>query len=219
MTNDAGTRGPKKAKWPWIATGVVITLLVILGIWLLTQNPGTPGPSPTATAATPTAAVSASSSPSPTTGRSPSPSASSPSPAQSADSPQPAETVPIDEPADIEPELTVRVTKLEAVDGEAEGPGEVAGPAVRFTVSITNETGKTIDLSSTVVNAYYGPDQTPASPLSGPGASQFSSSLADGKSDSGAFVFAIPEEERDQVQVTVDYSVDSPIVAFEGSTP
>jgi hypothetical protein len=118
----------------------------------------------------------------------------------------------------IKPELAATVTGMAAVHGKAEGPGEISGPAVKFTISITNETGKPFNLANTVVNAYYGADASPAEQLTSEGTT-FPKSLKDGESASAQFVFTIPKDERGTVLVTVDTSVQNPVVAFRGSAP
>lgn len=130
-----------------------------------------------------------------------------------------APAVPIDKKAKIQPELAARVPKLEAVQGTARGPGEVAGPAVRVTIQLTSGAKKTLDLNNTVVNLSYGAEKTPAPALSGPGTKPLPSTLAPGKSQSAAYVFAVPPDQRDTVAITVDYSVKTPIVAFTGKAP
>jgi hypothetical protein len=132
--------------------------------------------------------------------------------------PQPTKTASIKGKVVIKPELAATVTGMAAVDGKAQGPGEIAGPAVRFTLRITNTTGKTADLSHTVVNAYYGADSSPAQPLTS-GTAAFPASLADGASATGTFVFTIPASARASVVVTVDTSVANPVVAFKGAAP
>jgi hypothetical protein len=118
----------------------------------------------------------------------------------------------------IKPELSATVTGMTAVTGTAKTPGEIAGPAVRFAITIKNTTGKTADLSHTVVNAYYGASATPAQPLTA-GGTAFPASVADGATATGAFVFTIPESSRGAVTVTVDTSVANPVVAFKGAVP
>jgi hypothetical protein len=132
--------------------------------------------------------------------------------------PQPTKTASIKGKLAIKPELAATVTGMAAVDGKAQGPGEIAGPAVRFTIRITNTTGKPADLSHTVVNAYYGADASPAQPLT-IGTAAFPASLADGASATGTFVFTIPDSARASVVVTVDTSVANPVVAFKGAAP
>ncbi|MFC4628804.1 hypothetical protein ACFO6V_11205 [Promicromonospora alba] len=113
--------------------------------------------------------------------------------------------------------VTVAVPKVEEVTGEANTPGEVGGPALRFTVDVTNGTGKTLDLRTVVVNAYYGPDRTPASPLLKPGGKAFESEVGDGDTARGVFVFNVPAEFQDKVELEIDPRIDAPIAIFTGA--
>jgi hypothetical protein len=113
--------------------------------------------------------------------------------------------------------VTVVVPKVEEVTGESNIPGEVGGPALRFTVDVTNGTGKTLDLRTVVVNAYYGPDRTPASPLLKPGGKAFESEVGDGDTARGVFVFNVPAEFQDKVELEIDPRIDAPIAIFTGA--
>jgi hypothetical protein len=116
-----------------------------------------------------------------------------------------------------EPGVTVAVPNVEKVTGEANVPGEVGGPALRFTVDVTNGTGKTLDLRTVVVNAYYGPDRTPASPLLKPGGKAFAPEVDDADTARGMFVFNVPAEFQDEVELEIDPRIDAPIVIFAGA--
>lgn len=133
--------------------------------------------------------------------------------------PQPTKTASIARPATIVKALTAKVTKRAAVAGKAQGPGEIAGPAVQFTIRITNTTGSTVDLRSAVVNAYFGADDTPATQLEEPGGQPFPDSVRDGATATGVFVFTIPVAQRGSVSVTLDTSVANAVVAFKGPAP
>lgn len=134
--------------------------------------------------------------------------------------PEPRETLdpaPFGAEATPEPGVTVTVPSVEKVTGEANVPGEVGGPALRFTVELTNGTGKVLDLRTVVVNAYYGPDRTPATSLLQPGGRAFEPEVGpDGTAD-GAFVFSIPPELQDQVELEVDAGVGKAIAIFTGA--
>ncbi len=127
--------------------------------------------------------------------------------------------VPLDRKTEVTPGLSARVDRLAAVTGEARGPGEVGGPAVRFRVVVSNDGPVAIPLTSTVVNTYFGPDRIPATAVSGPGVVLLPASVASGRSVSGTFVFVVPPEDRARVLITVDYAVDTSVVAFEGRAP
>jgi hypothetical protein len=134
--------------------------------------------------------------------------------------PGPRETLdpaPFGAEATPEPGVTVVVPKVEKVTGEANVPGEVGGPALRFTVDLTNGTGKTLDLRTVVVNAYYGPDRTPAAPLLKPGGKAFGSEVAADGTARGVFVFNVPTEFQEQVELEIDPRIGAAIVIFTGA--
>lgn len=108
---------------------------------------------------------------------------------------------------------------MEAVDGEAEGIGEVAGPAVRFTVSVTNNSGKPIDLANAVMTVEAGADKAPCTQLSGPRAEPLPAAAEPGQTVTGNYVYLVPVETRGLVTVYLSYSVDAPVAAFEGEVP
>lgn len=194
------TEQHRRQRANWLALGIVGTAVVAATVVTTsgTLNAGA-SPAPTATSSAHAAAQ----------------------PAQPAHpSPQPTKTAPIKGKVDlaIKPELSATVASMTAVQGDAQGPGEIAGPAVKFVVAITNTTGKPFNLQNTVVNAYYGADATPAEPLLSEGGA-FPKLLKDGDSATGTFVFTIPQEQRGTVLVTVDTAVQNPVVAFRGSAP
>ncbi|HEY1118852.1 MAG TPA: hypothetical protein VGE43_14160 [Acidimicrobiales bacterium] len=113
--------------------------------------------------------------------------------------------------------LDLQVTGVEPVHGVARGPGEIAGPAVRLTVRLTNRGRREISLESVVLAVSYGRDRTPAMSLSGPGGRPFAGALAPGHSQCGRYVFALPLSARDHVQVVASYTGSVPGVALTGS--
>lgn len=115
--------------------------------------------------------------------------------------------------------VSIEVTQMEAVDGEALGIGEIAGPAVRFTVSVTNGGNGTLDLGGVVVTVEAGDEALPCTELSGPNAIPFPASVDAGQTATGSFVFRIPAEDRNNVSVFLSYSVDAPVAAFAGAVP
>lgn len=127
--------------------------------------------------------------------------------------------VPLTATAEFGTGMSARVAGLESVDGVAEGPGEVAGPSVRVSVVLTNGTGAAASLDSTVVNLYAGEQLAPGEPLSGPGVSVFTGTLAPGASATGVYVFRVPSDLRDHLQITVSYDPTSTTVLFEGAGP
>lgn len=115
--------------------------------------------------------------------------------------------------------VTATVGSIEAVTGDAQGPGQISGPAIRFTLTLANGGSTAIETGKVVVNVEGGTDSSPAIQLSGPGAAPFPESTGAGKTSTGTFVFLIPNDQRDKVRILFNYQVSSPIVAFQGAVP
>ena len=222
--------------WVLMSVGVVVVLVVAVLLVraargsdpVAATTPSAAASASTATSPAPTGSGGASSSSEPTTSTSPPATSARPSPTTTGAAPSTAAPstdvhtkapVPIDKPDTVEQGLVARVSRLEAVQAKATGPGEVSGPAVRVTIALSNRSGKAVDLSNTVVNFTYGTAETPASPISGNKSRALPNRLADGHDASGRFVFEVPRSGRDQVTITVDYSVKTPVVAFRGKAP
>lgn len=184
------------------------------------------GSSPSATDSAspePSATASTSGAPSATSSATASPTASGAATATRAPTqqakPRPTKSpVPLKTPAEVKSGLTASITKMKAIEGEAQGPGEVAGPAVQFTLVLKNTSDEELPLRTTVVNLYYGTDKTPASELQ-TGSAPLPATVAAGGQATATYVFQVPTKQRDNVLITVDYSVDVSLVAFKGKAP
>jgi hypothetical protein len=131
--------------------------------------------------------------------------------------PTPTATAPLDDSARIQSGLTAEIVSMKAVQAKATQPGQVGGPAVSFTIKVTNTSGAKVDLSSTVVNVAYGVDEEPAYELDSDGI-VFPASVAAKRSVTGTAVFTIPTAERAHVVVSLDTAA-APVVAFTGAAP
>jgi hypothetical protein len=116
----------------------------------------------------------------------------------------------------LDNKVGIEVADIESVQGKARGPGEVAGPALRFTVRVTNNSKKAINLDLAVVTAYFGRQDDPASQLSGPGAEPLPQKLKSGATASGKYVFGVPVKERGRVRVDFSYIINQPTIIFRG---
>lgn len=123
---------------------------------------------------------------------------------------------PLTDPVRLADGATARVTKVERVRSRAQLPGEISAPALRFTVEVTAG-DEAVDLAPVVVNAYYGPDRTPAIAMTEPGGTPFAGRLAAGKSATGAFVFNVPPRERGQVHLEFSWSAKRKPVVLSGN--
>ena len=125
--------------------------------------------------------------------------------------------VPLDQPAAVGNGITAVVSSLEAIEGTARGPGNVAGPALRATVRITNGTPDPVSLDAVVVDLATGPDLTPASPLDDPSERPFFGTAAPGETVEGVSVFTVPADDREAVTLSVGYQAGAPFLVFTGS--
>lgn len=136
---------------------------------------------------------------------------------QLADIPQPvASPVELDAKKTVRTGVAAAVSGLESVQGEARGVGEIAGPALRFTLTVTNDTDKELSLASALVNVTFGTDETPAGELSGPGTAAFPGSVAPGGTAEAVYVFSVPADSRDDVRIYFNLEAETPIAAFAG---
>lgn len=204
MADKSGGR-PGPAKRPqWLVPAVVVLVLVVLGgiVYAVTRNgpsanpPASGSPEPTATATATATTGTATSTPPP---------------------PPIPEMTPIKPSVEVTQENDVRVSLVgvDSIQGEARLPGEIAGPAIRVTVRVTNDGSKPLNLNNARVTAYYGTDQTPAGVLTA-GSRELTGRLAAGGTADGVYVFTVPEKERGNVRITVDTAAGVPVAVFTG---
>jgi hypothetical protein len=125
--------------------------------------------------------------------------------------------VPLDSPAAAGDGVTAAVASVEAIDGVGQGRGNVSGPALRVTVTITNGTDEDLDLGGVAVDLTHGTDAVPASPLDDPSQAPFSGSLEPGETAEGVYVFNVPPDDRGTVTVSVGHRAGAPFMVFTGS--
>lgn len=127
--------------------------------------------------------------------------------------------VDIDESVEVLDGMTVGLAELVAVEGIADEPGEVAGEAVRVSVTLTNTSTRPADTSGVVVGLEAGPEAVPGLALRGAGATTFPSSIDPGASATADYVFVVDPDQRESISVSVNYSVTAPIAVFDGVAP
>lgn len=125
--------------------------------------------------------------------------------------------VPIGKPAAERNGMSAKVTGLDAIQGTGSGRGNISGPALRATISLTNGTPGPVDLDDVVVAMTYGADHTPAPPLDDPSRAPFHGRLAPGATATGVYVFRVPAEDRGAVTLTVGYQPGAPFLVFTGA--
>lgn len=197
-------------------TAVIVVALAVGAVFLLPpQRSGLPvsdpSVSPTNRTPVPSASLSQSLTPDP-----PARPTSSASPARGGD-PLP-ELAPVDLRDDSvrKGAVVVSIPTIESVSGEARGPGEVAGPALRLTILISNRGQAPVQLGSVVVNGYRGQERIPLESLTSPGGVPFAGVLDPGQETRGVYLFRVAERDRSDVTFTVDVRAGEPASVFRG---
>ncbi len=111
--------------------------------------------------------------------------------------------------------VTVRATKLAAINATAHGPGEIGGPAVEITLAFVNGSARRINLSNSVVTV-SGSSGAQGLPISGAPAKPVTGALTPGKSAVGRYVFTLAKSERAPITINVSYSPSAPVVLIVG---
>jgi hypothetical protein len=208
-----GVFAPERRRQLVAVCAAALVALVALVLVLLTRDAGDDGPG-----------VAALSSAAPASGEpenetvAPLPPTPTPTgPTENVDEPPPfLPEVPIDALAAVGNGIAAAIASVEAIDGSAVGPGNIAGPALRITVRIENGTGEAVSLDGVAVNLSYGADHTPASPLDDPSRAPFSGMVDPGASGVGVYVFSVPTDVRDGITVEVGYQAGAPLLLFTG---
>lgn len=211
--SNGSTENTRRKTGLWIAVAAVVAVVIAVIVYFAVTSGATGDATPGASSSP---SASASSSTAPSEGTDPS---GEPAPDPSATPGTMPELAPVapNEPSDNGAGLVAQITAMNAVEGEAVQAGEIAGPAVQFTLQLTNDTDEEIDLGLIAVNAYIGEGLTPAGGLIQPGAAPFEGTLAVGDSTEGVYVYNIPVDQRGDVTVTLDYRAGQPAFVFRGA--
>lgn len=122
----------------------------------------------------------------------------------------------ISQPAIVDDGTSIRVARIEHVQGEATRPGEVGGPALRLSIEVDNHGSERVALDATVVDLSYGDPPTSAVRLVEPGSVPFPATVEPGDTTTAVFVFAVPEDQRSDIAITVSLAPGIPTVVFTG---
>lgn len=220
---------PRRRRLVAAAVGaVLVAALVVLGSVLgrgedataagsqaAATSAASPSASPTGDPATtdPTAEPGPAATPDPAAQEDP---ASSPAPGGLDQPPPSLPAVPLDEEVPVQG-VTASLTRIESIQGEATGPGNVNGPALRVTVRLANGTGADLGVDGVTVDLVYGADRTPGSPLDDVSQAPFAGVLRPGEAAEGTYVFRVPSGEQDDVTIGVGSAAGAPIAVFTGS--
>lgn len=121
----------------------------------------------------------------------------------------------LDAVADFGAGVTVTLDGIEELEIAAQGPGEISGPGLALTLTVTNGSDAEADLGAVSVNL-AGAAGAPGVIMTGAPAAPFSGELDIGGSASGVYVFAIDPDDLTAIRVEASYSTRAPTVAFAG---
>jgi hypothetical protein len=225
-TQSPGNRfaGTRRRVWLGAAVAVVVVVLTVVSLLLSggddDRTPSAAAGETTAstTTAPPVVAAPTAPTPAPTPETTPETTPEPTGPTGIVDDPPPSRSaVALDAAAQVGDGVSASLVSLDAIEGTATGPGNIAGPALRITVRIENGTDEPVSLGGVVVDLASGRDLVPASPLDDPSAAPFAGTVAPGEHADGVYVFTIPEEDRGSVTVSVGYQAGAPLMVFTGS--
>lgn len=226
-TQSRGSRfaGTRRRVWLGAAVAVVAVVLTVVSLLLSgADDDRTPSAAAGETTASETTASTTTAPPvvpaptAPTPAPTPETTPEPTGPTGDVDDPPPSRpAVALDAAAEAGDGVSASLVSLDAIEGTATGPGNIAGPALRITVRIENGTDEPVSLDGVVVDLASGRDLVPASPLDDPSAAPFAGTVAPGEHADGVYVFTIPEEDRGSVTVSVGYRAGAPFMVFTGS--
>lgn len=124
--------------------------------------------------------------------------------------------VALDEPGDFGRGVTIALGKAEKITTEAKLPGEIAGPGLALTFTITNDSDAAIDVSSVVVDVADAAG-IPAIGMTAAPSAPFTGDVAAGTRATGVYVITLPAGSTDPISISVTYSSQAPIVVFTGA--
>jgi hypothetical protein len=127
-----------------------------------------------------------------------------------------APPVPLKSPASFGGKVSAFLASIKAINATAQGVGEISGPALQVTFTITNGSSNVVDLGSVTANLQDAAG-TPSVSMIGPPAAPFHGSVAPGKSASGVYVFSLAKNHVNPVSISLSYTTAAPVVLFVGN--
>lgn len=125
-----------------------------------------------------------------------------------------APKVPITGTASFKNKVDARITAINPISVQGQGPGEISGPGLEIVVTIDNGSSQEIDLSNTIVDLTDSEGE-PAIAITS-GGEPFTGVLAPGASATATYEFTVAEDRRDPVSIALSYTTDAPVVIFTG---
>lgn len=109
--------------------------------------------------------------------------------------------------------VSAQVTAVEPITAVATAPGDIAGPALAISLTLTNGSNDAVDTEYITVTAN---DATgaPASPVTGDQAHPFSGRIPPGASQNATYAFRIPADTATGALIVVSYRAGVPVATL-----
>lgn len=111
--------------------------------------------------------------------------------------------------------VTAKITQITPVQATGTRPGEASGPGVAVTFEIDNGSAAPIGLGSVAVNMTDSAGDL-APNINDITAAPFAGMAVEGGKAQATYVFAVPNDARNPVTITLAYSPSSPTLSFAG---
>lgn len=113
--------------------------------------------------------------------------------------------------------VTLRIRKIEHSDSQARGRGSFHGaPLATFTLDLTNDSAKPLDVSTAVVTLVYGDPSRTASPTYERGARDFAGTVLRGSTATGVYAFRVGASDLARAKMYVDIDAAHDQAVFTG---
>lgn len=113
-------------------------------------------------------------------------------------------------------QLSGAVSRVARVNAQAHIPGEIAGPALSFRLTLTNDGTKPVDVGTSVAVTAADAHGTPLSPLD-TSTKAVAGTLRPGDQAHGTYLFHLPAGFHNPMTISVSYAGTAEIARFVGS--
>jgi hypothetical protein len=111
--------------------------------------------------------------------------------------------------------LTAAIADPARVHAQARIPGEIAGPALSFTLQLTNHGRASLDLDTNIAVTAHDAAGVPFTALT-TSTHPVSGTLRSGAHASGHYVFHLPDNTKNPVTIEVTYAATAEVARFAG---
>ncbi len=123
--------------------------------------------------------------------------------------------VSFEETVDVDSRMTAQVVEVVHTRGRARTAGEIAGPAIKVTVRLTNISQRSVSLGGVTVAAHDA-DNAVLSPLGSKPSRPFRGRVAAGRVAEAVYVFSLPKGGSTPFTIAVNYAAGAPVAVFVG---